>query len=51
MAFFGIAHHSARSLAGTFDPAQINEFAILFAVSTAAAYLANLAKVPGGADE
>ncbi len=48
MAFFGIAHHGTRSLVGTFEFAQINEFAILFAVSTAAAYLAHLSRFPGG---
>ncbi len=48
MAFFGLANHGARSLAGTFDPAQIDEFVILFAVSTAAAYVAHRTRLPGG---
>jgi membrane AbrB-like protein len=48
MAFLGIAHHGARSLVGSFDPSQIDEFAILVAVSTAAAYVAHLVRFPGG---
>lgn len=49
MAFFGIASgHAARSFGGAFDPSQIDELAILFAVSTAAAYFAHLTRFPGG---
>jgi membrane AbrB-like protein len=48
MAFFGIASHGTPTLAGTFDPSQIDELAILVAVSTAAAYAAHLTRFPGG---
>jgi membrane AbrB-like protein len=49
MSFFGIASgHAARSFGGAFDPSQIGELTILFAVSTAAAVLAQLVRFPGG---
>lgn len=49
MALFGIASGQvAGSLGGTFDPSQIDELAILLAVSTVAAYAAHRARFPGG---
>ena len=48
LALFGLAGHARRSIGGTFNPAQLDEMAILVAASTVAAIIANRIRFPGG---
>lgn len=48
MALFGLAGRTTRSIGGSFNPSQLDELAILIAVSTAMAILAHRLRFPGG---
>ena len=48
LGLFGLAGQATASIGGTFDPAQLDEFAILIVVSTIAAYVAFRIRFPGG---
>ena len=48
LAFFGLAGHATRSLGGPFDPAQLDELALLVVASTAAEIFAYRINFPGG---
>jgi membrane AbrB-like protein len=48
LALLGLVTPSARGLGGAFDPAKLDELAILLAVSAAAAWVAYRVRFPGG---
>ena len=48
LALFGLVGHASRSLGGPFDPARLDELAILVVASTAAAIFAYRIRFPGG---
>jgi membrane AbrB-like protein len=48
LALFGLAGHADRGAGGSFDPALLDELAILIAVSTAASLIAHYVRFPGG---
>jgi len=48
LSMLGLVGHAIRSIGGPFDPARIDELAILVVVSTAAAIVAYRIRFPGG---
>jgi membrane AbrB-like protein len=48
LAMLGLAGHGSRGVGGPFNPAQLDELAILVAVSTAASLVAHWIRFPGG---
>jgi membrane AbrB-like protein len=48
LSLLGLVGHATRSVGGAFDPAQLDELAILVAASTAAAIIAYRIRFPGG---
>ena len=48
LSLFGLAGHGVRSVGGPFDPAQLDELAILIAASTAVSLIAYRIRFPGG---
>ncbi|MGH6727678.1 MAG: AbrB family transcriptional regulator [Pseudolabrys sp.] len=48
LSLLGLAGHARRSVGGTFNPAQLDELAILVAASTVVAIIANRIRFPGG---
>jgi len=48
LSMLGLVGHSNRSMGGTFNPAQLDELAILIAASTGAALIAYRIRFPGG---
>jgi membrane AbrB-like protein len=48
LGLFGLAGKATPSIGGTFDLAQLDEYAILVVVSTVAAYVAYRVRFPGG---
>jgi membrane AbrB-like protein len=48
LSVLGLVGHTTRSIGGAFNPAQLDELAILVAASTAAAFIAYRIRFPGG---
>ena len=48
LSLLGLAGHARRGVGSTFNSAQLDELAILLAASTAAAFVANRIRFPGG---
>jgi membrane AbrB-like protein len=48
LSLLGLVGHATRSVGGTFDPAQLDELAILVAASTVVAIIAFRIRFPGG---
>jgi len=48
LALFGLVGHASRSLGGPFDPARLDELALLVVASTAVAIVAYRIRFPGG---
>ena len=48
LSLFGLVGHATRSVGGPFNPAQLDELALLVAGSTVAAIIAHLIRFPGG---
>jgi membrane AbrB-like protein len=48
LSMLGLVGHTTRSIGGVFNPAQLDELAILIVASTAAAFIAYRIRFPGG---